>query len=178
MCEAAASGSNVVGLALAGNNLVGALPDDAGAAAALLLLNSNGLVGAIPSWTLSVGSELRLGGNGFDYRESDATLHALFRRCRLEPDVTCDEVPPGTCDAFGGELAVSLDDPSHCVSCNDLSGTIAATVVVILVSLLVLVGYVRMIQRDPTALRKYVTTISILVAHMQTVSILTTLQLD
>ena len=154
---------------LPSNNLRGALP----ASLSLLELQivdvgGNALEGAVPAWALEVTSELRLDANGFSYDTSSETLRALFSRCRTDGDFLCEGFPPQSCAAFDGALEVKLDDASRCVSCDDGPlWPVLSMVLLLLLFVAGLGGYLRLIARHPAALKRWVTTLSLLIAHMQ-----------
>ena len=170
----------VAAVVLPSNGLRGVLP----ASLSLLELQAvdvggNALEGEVPSWVLAVTSEVRLDENDFSYDASSETLRALFSRCRTDASLVCEGFPPQSCAAFDGSLEVKLDDATRCVSCDD--GPLWPVLSMFLLLLLFvggLAGYLWLIARHPAALKQWVTTLSLLIAHMQTVSTLTTLRLE
>ena len=173
---------NVVGLALGDNNLNGEqLSADLNVVDSLQavdLRGNGGLQGSLPRWVTEARLEVRLGGNSFKY-DDDSSLVALFTRCRTDQGLACEGLPPLSCRAFGNDFVVALEDPSKCVGCGtSLAVTVAVMVGLLLFFVAFIVGYVVLINRYPGALRKGVSTASLLIGHMQTVSILTSLRLS
>jgi len=169
----------VVGLALGDNNLNGELSADLPGLDAVDVRGNDRLQGSLPSWVAEAPLEVRLGVNDFDYNDDDSSLVSLFTRCRTDPSLACEGLPPRSCRAFGNDHVVALEDPNKCVACNmSLSVTVAIMVLLVLLFVAVLVGYIRLIYKYPDTLRRGVNTASLLIGHMQTVSILTSLQLS
>ena len=171
----------VVGLALDDNNLNGELNDEltvVDSLQAVDLRGNEGLGGSLPSWVTEAPLEVRLGVNDFDYNDG-SSFASLFTRCRTDQGLSCEGLPPRSCRAFGDDHVVSLEDPSKCVACGT-SLTVAVSIMVLLLLLFAacLVVYIRLIYKYPDALRKGVNTASLLIGHMQTVSILTSLKLS
>ena len=172
----------VVGLSLFDNNLNGeqlsAGLNVVDSLQAVDLRGNGRLHGPLPSWVVDARLEVRLGVNGFSY-DDDSSLLSLFTRCRTDPGLACEGLPPLSCKAFGDNSVVSLEDPNKCVGCStSVSVTVAVMVGLLLLFVACLVGYIRLISRYPDALRKGVSTASLLIGHMQTVSILTSLRLS
>ena len=177
----------VVGLALRGNGLDtrdsrpdwGRLSADLGSLQAVDLRDNDRLRGFIPSWVSGASEEVRLGVNDFDYDGDDGSLVSLFTRCRTDQGLACEGLPPLSCRAFGDNFAVALEDPSKCVGCGtSLVVPIAVMAGLLLLFVACLVGYIRLVHRYPDAIRKGVSTASLLIGHAQTVSILTSLKLS
>jgi uncharacterized membrane protein len=74
-----------------------------------------------------------------------------------------------TCTAFGPQYVVDAQEPTRCSACTADDRRTAVVTVVALSMLFVgvLALYVLMVARMPDSMRKSVTTISILVAHVQ-----------
>ena len=169
----------VVGLALGDNNLNGELSADLPGLDAVDVRGNDRLQGSLPSWVAEAPLEVRLGVNDFDYNDDDSSLVSLFTRCRTDPSLACEGLPPRSCRAFGNDHVVALEDPNKCVACEmSLSVTVAIMVLLVLLFVACLVGYIRLIYKYPDTLRRGVNTASLLIGHMQTVSILTSLQLS
>ena len=178
----------VVGLSLRDNGLDGDLCGippllqcavDLRGLQAVDLRGNNRLRGYLPSWVAEAQLEVRLGVNDFTYGADDSSLVALFTRCRTNQGLACEGLPPLSCRAFGADHVVALDDPSKCVGCDTSLGVVVAVMLGLLLLFVgVLIGYIWLIYKYPDALRKGVNTASLLIGHMQTVSILTSLKLS
>ena len=155
-----ASGS-VVGLRLANANLTGVLP------VALATLD-----------TLTV---LDVSSNGLTYpasREELSAFQAATRRCRTG-EAACRGLPPLSCSAFQGRYRLSLSDPLACEPCEI---NILAIVLMLsggaLTTLLVLVLFAVLVVRYPGALRRWISTVTIIINHTQSVAVLYAMRLD
>ena len=129
------------------------------------LRNNSELQGEVPGWLADVRSEVRLGPNAFSYAaDASPSLRRLFTRCRTDPSLLCAGLPPRSCAAFGANFVVALDDPSQCVECGASVVLPVVAMLLLLVAFAVgLAGYVRLIQKHPKAMRRGLTTVSILV---------------
>ena len=122
---------------------------------------------------------LDLRQNNFDY--DAAALEPLIARCirgRTSADereisiIRCFGLPPDSCSAFGNEYRVSTLEPALCVRCADPLITLIVVSSILVAFVLALVAYVYFISRYPRALRRWVSSVSIVVTHIQTLSII------
>ena len=149
-----------------------------------ILLPSSNLNGRLPN-ALEGMDGLRtidIQFNQLEYPTSAAARAAYTTATLVCRRVQCYGVPPHSCSAFGGDGKVyrmSIANPDECEECPDsavasiiaLSSTVGA-------AFLLLLGYVYIVARHPEALRRWVSTLTILVNHAQTVSILSGLGLE
>ena len=161
---------------------------------ATLDLSGSGFGGPLPLEWLDAAfrggqlSELRLRGNALEYPSGGASgqlLAQLVIECMgVGASVLCEGLPPTSCDAFGADFRLAASDATRCVRCEP--GSFVPAVVGISVLTLVLVGsialYIYLVRRyvgkeKKASLRKGVSTVAILIAHMQTVSIVGYLRL-
>jgi hypothetical protein len=175
----------VVGLNLSHNNLDGELFESLVERLPSLQwinLADNALGGGLPSSLLSLGGQdyplqsLALGGNSFDYSRSLATLGVLVQRCKDAATFDCSGLPPKACTAFGPRYMVRRTDPDTCERCGELW---ASVLLVLLGAIFVIAGisaYVYIINKARN-LRKWVSTIGIVINHAQTLSILALLRM-
>ena len=85
-------------------------------------------------------------------------------------------MPPDSCSAFADAL-LSVTDPNECVVCdNQTAGLVVG--VCILVGIIALAAFVRLVVRNPLALKRWVSTAAILFNHAQTASIVASMRLD
>ena len=155
---------------------------------ALRTLNvaDNELVGAIPPWLSQHGAlrRIELDGNAFDYFDPDDDLHAadadsilqLVRRCQ-QRGLVCAGLPPESCAAFGRRFVVRTDDPETCLLCTSPVAPLVGMGALFLLSHCALAGYVRLINRHPDAMKRWVSTSTLAIDHLQTLSIVGNLQL-
>ena len=174
----------VVGLDLPSNSLKGEL--DEGTLCSLvdarltyLNVEDNQLSGLLPSCLDELDSVVHLSGNTFRYTESSADMRRLVKMCR-DGATDCAGVPPLGCSAFGPLWEVRSDDSERCVKCFPpaLSWTLQALLLVCFV--LLVYGYVRLVaayQRRAEKLDLWINTAAIFFCHLQTLSIVATLQL-
>ena len=169
----------VVELWLEDNNLVGTLPEGLAAGVPQLqrlsVRDNHGLSGTLPGSLVSLGAlrELELRGNGFEYDEDD---NALSRHCR-SAGIACNGVPPNSCEAFGADYAVGVDNPEICIHCGSVVAPLIVIGVVVGLVIVVIAVYIRVATRNPDATKRWVSTICIFIAHFQTIKIVTTMQL-
>ena len=92
--------------------------------------------------------------------------------CR-KPETTCLGVPPNSCTAFGDQYRLSLSNPFECDECP-ASFLFPALKFggIILLALVAVIAYVLIVMRHPEALARWVSTLTILFNHAQTLSIL------
>eukprot|EP00966_Prymnesium_polylepis_P313632 7247355-Prymnesium_polylepis.1 len=90
----------------------------------------------------------------------------------------CAGLPPHSCLAFGDQHVVRLDDSRQCTRCAGQLIAVAANCGLVGVFLVALAAYFWMISRHPDALTKWVSTASIVLAHLQTLTIVARLKLQ
>ena len=129
------------------------------------------------------------GGDGTGKRDEQ-----LLPLCQAaNRDMTCDGLPPFVCDAFGpqpGEIGyrtgsdeesayymVSISNSNHCVKCDGFIRPLVTLIVVGVVFIFLLGFYVYFIQKHPESLTQVVSTASILITHVQTLTIIINLRL-
>ena len=159
------------------------------------------LGGELPPWLFDIPTSLRLGkgdagenapGNRFLYtapaegefnarsRERARNIQRLIDRCRLTA-LSCDGLPMGggTCAAFGEGFVVNAANPDLCTQCSDGDrATSVLAVLTLVVSVVALLAfYICLVRRYQNSMRAGVTTVSILVAHVQTIAIVGNLRL-
>lgn len=167
----------VVGLNLANNNLMGTLGESLVPSLPwlqVLLLQGNRLVGSLPTSLAGLATQddmsmqLYLGGNSFNYE--GAQSRSLVQRCK-DATFMCSGVPPMSCSAFGTGWMVRTQAPDECEKCGDM---ILSVVFILLGAVFAIAGvsaYVYAINKS-TNLRKVISTIGIVLNHMQTVAII------
>ena len=172
---------HVVGLRLQDNNMRGSLlGTKLGSLTSLtsLVLSDNEITGRLPDELLDMPSltVLDLGNNQIEYVESQR----LAIRCERGKDregLDCAGLPPQSCLAFGKQHVVRLDDSRQCAECAGRWIAFIANGVLLGLFMLALLAYFRVITKHPDALTKWVSTASIFVAHLQTLTIISRLQL-
>ena len=179
----------IVAIDLSANRLRGSLNESLCGLRALVVLRltDNSIGGGFPSCLAQASSAFGsadLAHNEFDYDEDDPTQMDLIERCRLASGglASCSGVPPLSCSAFGRRYQVRTDDNTKCVECDaDISNAALAISAVVLVFVLLLAGYLLVLQRFQRLgerLDLWINTIAIFVCHLQTVSIIGTLKLS
>ena len=113
--------------------------------------------------------------NEFKYPQPTALFDAVLGRCRRGID--CIGLPPQSCLAFGAEYSVRTDLPERCVECVDRTMALFALLGLVAAFLFLAAIYVFMMLRHPKGLRKWVSSGSILISHLQTVAIVGSLRL-
>ena len=179
-------------LDLGEQRLVGTLPEGLGHLTALesLSLRANQLSGSIPFelYTLADGhrlTDIDLSANDFDYEASEALLDNLLPVCQATGrEMNCDGLPPFVCDAFGpqGEdetayYMVSISNSNGCVRCDGWLVPLVTLSLLAVLFVIMLCSYVTFMWRHPERMKTVVTTFSILISHVQTLSIITNLRL-
>jgi hypothetical protein len=184
-------------LDLSGNALTGSLPSAADCLPRLTYLDltqmrswddEGGVTGPVPVWLLSrLGflASLRLANNALDdptTAESAVAISRLWQRCQTLGAEQCSGVPPIGCSAFnrqGQRYEVELDGLG-CVRCPTpleifgIAGAVAGGVLL----LLLLVGiYTYLVLKYPEYAKTHVATFMILWGHLQTLTIIGSLQL-
>lgn len=143
-------------------------------------LAGDGLVGQLPNCGCS--SALNLTGNAFEppswgqgVRFGNAS--AGVKDCRTSG--ICAGLPPQSCAAFGPDYRLRSDDTLQCVYCNPFLKTLTTVLGILLVIIFVtwLVVYIRVVRRNRN-MKKWVSTISIFISHLQTVAIVGNLRLQ
>jgi hypothetical protein len=184
-------------LDLSGNALTGSLPSAADCLPRLTYLDltqtrswedEGGVSGPVPEWLLvrlDFMAPLRLVNNAFDdptAAESAVAISRIWQRCQTLGAEGCSGVPPIGCSAFnrqGQRYEVKLDSLG-CVRCPtplEIFG-IAGGMAGIVLLLVLLVGlYTRLVRKYPEHAKTHVATIMILVGHLQTLTIIGSLQL-
>ena len=182
----------VVGVDLRANRLEGRLPsrwDQPGLALherlpalQLMQLDGNQLRGALPASLADLGTAavpiqtLGLGANAFDYRGSSVALERLVQRCKTGA-LRCSGLPPVSCNAFGETFMVRARAPDTCERCGALWLNVVLLSLGFVAMVVALVVYVWIIKRSDSALRQWVSTLSIVINHLQTISIIGLLRL-
>ena len=124
---------------------------------------------------------MRLEGNRFSYPDggTDGTnardrFASLVDGCLgLGSSSRCDGLPPVSCAAFGPDFRILASDPRQCIRCDpDALPVAIAGVVLLSVGLLAaLSAYVFCVRRHGQSLRKGISSLTIVVTHVQTLSI-------
>ena len=143
----------------------------------LLNVANNSLAGHLPDVRDAQplqcgGTALELGGNAFNYDE--ARTVALLGRCRGAGAGCGDGLPPNSCVAFGGDFQVNLDDPSRCTDCG-AHNWVVPLLIVLVVGLLgtgLVCFYVWLVTRHPSAMRKGISTASLVFTHLVTLTLI------
>jgi hypothetical protein len=93
----------------------------------------------------------------------------------------CIGLPPQSCLAYGlnglNNYVVRSDDPTQCVQCIDKLYAILALCGLMVAFAAMLISYAIMMLKYPSALKQWVSTFSIIICHLQTVSIVSSLRL-
>lgn len=155
----------------------------------ILDLTNSRFTGALPVSLLDAGlrtgqlDQLRLRGNELSYpsgTQAELLLRQVVAECKsLGSNVLCEGLPPVSCDAFGPAFRLSASDPSQCIEC-DPGSFLKAILGVSLISALLLsliATYIYLVRKYKSSIKAGVATVAILLAHLQTVSIVGYLQL-
>ena len=121
------------------------------------------------SWPVSTLTLLDLRGNGLAYPSSSGarTEYAFATRiCRGGASATCLGVPPEGCSAFANARP-SVADPNECVLCDNLTAGLVFGICVVVAGVAALAVFIRIIIRHPKALKRWVSTATILINHAQ-----------
>ncbi|KOO24704.1 leucine-rich repeat:na-ca exchanger integrin-beta4: ig [Chrysochromulina tobinii] len=184
-------------LDLSGNALTGSLPSAADCWPRLTYLDltqtrswddEGGVSGRVPEWLLdrlNFMAPLHLANNAFDdptAAESAVAISRIWQRCQTLGAERCSGVPPIGCSAFnrqGQRYEVELDGLG-CVRCPTplemgLVGCGIAFIVLLLMRLLGL--YTRFMRDYPEHAKTHFATFMILVGHLQTLTIIGSMQL-
>ena len=184
-------------LDVAGNDLSGGLPSASGCFDDLevLDLKDNHIDGAIPLWLITVvagkGQQflyLNLRGLSLEYpSEADVEqmlqMEELIKKCNSERTLNCEGLPPETCDAFrsdgGYTYKPRTDANDKCVECGDIVGPLVLLSAMFLLMFIGIFVYVWLIATyGQDFLRRWVSTVAILLNHVQTVGIIGNLTID
>ena len=177
----------VVGLELIANNMSGSLVGEhlvtLSSLKSLILRGNPHLKGALPGELVQMESlrELDLTDNRFSYSRTDILQKRLAIKCELSlgrGGLNCAGLPPLSCLAFGDQHVVQSDDSRQCVRCAGQAIAVAANSGLLVLFLAALFAYLRMIARNPDALTKWVSTASIVLSHLQTLTIVARLSLQ
>lgn len=164
-------------------------------------LSDDGLTGELPTWLADppVLTELALRGNSFTtpilwstggnatatgeaaQSSTGERMQAIVTRCRSDPNLACDGLPPTSCEAFGPNYKLRTEDPTRCTYCDpDLFGkTVGLLIAAVVIACAVLGAYVMLISgRYAEAMNRWVSTLSLFFAHLQTVAVIGNLALD
>ena len=183
-------------------------PDGCFQSLRVLNLEGNGLTGALPAWLprLDALEGVSLGGNDFsiptDWDDAIAAAESapgengalprpgpsvrtgesaerLIRRCRSF-STTCSGMPPLSCAAFGAHYKIELDDPSKCIYCAPyaITRSLISLIALSVAFCGLLALYVVLLNRDRTAMKRWVSTLSIFFAHLQVLAVLGNLSLQ
>ena len=180
-------------LDLSSNQIRGSLPADQGSESCLpmireLDLSINQITGKIPQW-ITTSTQLRylnLEDLELTYPDTETLrrqeLKPLVQMCNTNA-VQCTGLPPQSCDAFrtaeGDPYKARSDDPEECVACRDLVGPIVLMAACFILLFLAIAGYVYMISRyGQDFLKRWVSTVGIMLNHIQTVGIIGNLSIQ
>ena len=173
----------VVGVNLTSNGLIGPLQENLFSMLTTLQrleLGSNQLSGPLPArWLaqLATMQSLALERNRFDYYESSATeLLRLVQRCK-EDGFNCGGLPPVSCSAFGSNWMVQARKPDTCEKCGELWVSAMLMAIGGFILLIGLITYIMIISKYPGSLQTFVSTATIILNHLQTISIIALLKL-
>ena len=176
--------SQLVYLNLYFNSISGTIPPETSKLSQLeyLRLSSNSISGTIPAQLGDISGlqYLFLTDNQVAYPRSSKArdeYNLATGVCRGAGSATCFGVPPQSCSAFA-DAQLSVTDPNECVVCDDKTAGLILVSVCIFVGIVALAAFVRFIVRNPTALKRWVSTAAILFNHAQTASIIASMRLD
>ena len=79
--------------------------------------------------------------------------------------------------AFAGKYEVDVNDPEACIECAEAWPAIVVLGVLAVVVALFVVAYARQAVRHPEAMKRWVSTLTILLTHFQSLKIITSLRL-
>ena len=120
------------------------------------------------------GTALTLGGGNNAFGYDEAIVVALLSRCRGSGAGCGDGLPPISCVSFGGDYQVNLEEPSRCTDCGAHNWVVPLLIVlaVALLSVALLCGYVWLVTRHPSAMRKGISTASLVFTHLVTLTLI------
>ena len=136
----------------------------------------NAISGALPAWLLAgeALTSLDVSHNLLAY-PSEELVSLAYRNGRV---VACSGVPPMSCRAFGDEWQLKADAPNECVQCTMEKPWPLVTHVAVLSAFFLFGGtYAVMMILRPNNLKHLFSTIGILIAHLQTLTIVGNLRL-
>ena len=142
-----------------------------------LNIERNLLGGELPEWVLASAtlSSLRVSDNRFVWPASELVALCFGRNGR---PVACSGVPPMSCRAFGDQWRLQADSPNECVPCTLPAPWPLVMLVGVLGAFLLFGGtYAAMMLLRPGSLKHLFSTIGILIAHLQTLTIVGNLRL-
>jgi hypothetical protein len=147
-------------------------------------LASSNLRGTLPAALsdLNLLRRLDLRDNVLTYPATDSAraIYNVATGMCTRSDTTCFGLPPLSCSAFGpGTYQLSMSDPMTCDLCpSDLAIPILVFSGSVCGALATVALYVVVIVRYPSALRRWVSTLTILAVQSQTIGILSDLGLE
>ena len=165
---------DVVSLRLANNNLVGQLPNDLFTLERLysLSMEGNQISGQLPDNVTYAVRRLNLRGNALKYPPPSNLLASC-----LAGNVACQGYPPESCDAFGANFVPRTDVATSCIECQEVWVSIVLTAVLVSLFFVALAGYAYFMTRHEGVTTQGVSTIAIIITHLQTVYIVSKLRL-
>jgi hypothetical protein len=184
-------------LDLSGNALTGSLPSAADCFPRLTYIDltqmrswddEGGVTGPVPEWLLGrldFMAPLRLANNALDDPTDDKSAVAvsrLWQRCQTLGAEQCSGVPPIGCSAFnrqGQRYEVKLNG-LECVRCPtplEIIGLAGAVAFFVLLFVLFVRYYTRFMRKYPEYAKTHIASFMILVGHLQTLTIIGSLQL-
>ena len=175
----------LIDLDIGSNSFSGGLPTQIGLLDALMRfdISYNGLNGSLPE-EFSQLTELRtldIRSNNLPYPttiEARIDYTMATKICPPAGTAECCGLPPNSCSAFASAVQ-SLTDPTECSICdgNNVSAT-ALVVGVASAAFLALFVFVRLTIKHPQSLKRWVSTITILIQHAQVITLIGSLQLQ
>ena len=166
----------IIGLHLGENNLTGELPPvvfEALPELEVIEVQGNRLYGHIPNTNFAGFIHFNFTENRFEYPPP----MGLQGEC-LRGRAMCPGFPPESCTAFGPEFELRLDVPSACVRCRDTTASLVSTIAMFVLFVCGLIIYLIFVNRNKQLTSAGVSTISIIVGHVQTVYIVSQLRLS
>ncbi len=139
-----------------------------------LAIANNSITGAVPGWVVARQiSRLDLMNNELDYSRRGSLLVACYGA-----GMECTGTPPTSCRAFGTEMEVEASSGKVCVRC-ELRTPWPLFILIAMLSLFVIftVSYALLMVLRPHLLKYLFSTISIFIAHLQTLTIVSSLKL-
>lgn len=169
----------------------------------VLDVSGDGLRGELPAWVIDEPAltQIQLRGNRFsapslwsaggNTTEAAQTgggvgtigerMQVIVTRCRSDANLACDGLPPASCAAFGPDYKLRTEDPTRCTYCdpNLFAKTVALLIGAVVAACSVLGVYVMLISgRHAQAMNRWVSTLSLFFAHLQTIAVIGNLALD
>ena len=145
----------------------------------LLLRNNSQLSGVIPSvvrdWALQGSlTHLDLRETGFGYPPPVGLQQVCARTIST---LDCSGLPPFTCSAFSEMAQVSSSNQNECTICTGVVVAAIATTIMIVGFFTMMGGYAYVTIKYPERTTQVVSTIGILISHLQTITIVSKLRL-